>query len=78
MVKFKDGQAITIKVKQKTTRNVRDCTIGKTYNGRFNVQGSTDLEGSTCLRDTVSFADDVGDIVGLHAHQLSGLVIKEA
>lgn len=75
MTKYKDNQEITITIKSKRNPQLRDCTEGRTYNGRFNTRGSTDLQGLECLEGTVSFFDDVGDVVGLHLQNLRGVCI---
>lgn len=75
MIKYEDNQEITITIKSKRNPQLRDCTKGKTYNGRFNTQGSTDLQGMECLKDTISFFDDVGDVVGLHTRSLGCITV---
>ena len=75
MTKYKDNQEITITIKSLSIPQLRDCTKGKTYKGRFNTRGSTDLQGLKCVEDTVSFFDNVGDVVGLHPQSLRGVHI---
>lgn len=76
MGQFADNQTLSITIKSKCNYQLRDCTLGRTYQGRFNLQGSTDLQGLECLKDTVSFRDDVQDVVGLHPSELEGVIIN--